>query len=187
MLAFVEPRVRRVVADHLGVSPEELSPEVSLTDDLAVDSLDLIELTLALESSLGIVVPESAVDDIRTYGDLVALAQDLDRRRQHDAVEREPALVWARVSSTKGPTGADIQRAGWLTPYTAETIAEDALRAGRGARLEVTVRSDASDATLDDLREEFGWLGDRGVEVTVRRDLHHGPLAHSGPRPTAAA
>jgi len=38
----VEPRLRRVVADNLGVALEDLTPEVSLTDDLAADSLDLL-------------------------------------------------------------------------------------------------------------------------------------------------
>jgi len=38
----VEPRVQRVVAAHLGVGPEELTPDVSLADDLAADSLDLV-------------------------------------------------------------------------------------------------------------------------------------------------
>ena len=52
MFDFVEPRVRRVVAEQLGVNVEELTPEVSLTDDLAADSLDLLELTLADRKSV---------------------------------------------------------------------------------------------------------------------------------------
>jgi acyl carrier protein len=185
MLELVEPRVRRVVADHLGVSPEELSPDVSLTDELAVDSLDLIELTLALEAELGITIPESAIDDVRTYGDLVGLARNLAHRRSLDDV-RQPALVWARVVSGRSRAG-EIQRAGWLTPYTAETITEDALRAGSGARLEVTVQPNVSDATLAQVQDEFGWLGERGVQVTVRRDHPRGAFAHHGPPPIAAA
>src|SRR5437870_6798472 len=43
MLEFAEPRIRRLVAEYLGVSAEVLTPEVSLTDDLAADSLDLVE------------------------------------------------------------------------------------------------------------------------------------------------
>jgi acyl carrier protein len=164
-----------------------LSPDVSLTDDLAADSLDLIELTLGLEAELGITVPESAIDEIRTYGDLVTLARDLARQRPETRLHPEPALFWVRVSSPRSSTRGDIQRAGWLTPYTAENIAEDALRAGRGAHLEVAVPLTASDTVLAELRDEFGWLGDRGVQVTIRRDQHLGPARHAGPRPTAAA
>src|SRR5207237_1442353 len=71
----LEPRLRRIVADLLGVSPEELTPQVSLTDDLAADSLDLIELALAIETHLGIAIPERAGEKIRTYGDLVQAAR----------------------------------------------------------------------------------------------------------------
>ena len=82
--------------------------------------------------------------------------------------------------------GGEIQRAGWLTPYTAQTIAEDAVRAGRGARLEVAVPSDLGDASLAELQDTFAWLGERGVQVSVRRDHHLGPVAQSV-RPHAAA
>ena len=54
---YQELRVRRVVADALGVGLGELVREVSLRDDLAADSLDLVELALALEAKFGIRVP----------------------------------------------------------------------------------------------------------------------------------
>ena len=93
MFDFVEPRVRRVVAEQLGVNVEELTPEVSLTDDLAADSLDLLELTLALEAEFGIVVSESALERVRTYGDLRATVHALLHRlveahRAGDAARR---------------------------------------------------------------------------------------------------
>jgi len=189
MFDFVEPRVRRVVADQLGVNAEELTANVSLIDDLAADSLDLLELALALEGELGIAIPESTIDALRTYGDLLDAVQSLSRRRREaEALAARPvapALVWARVVSARESCG-DIQRAGWLTPYTAETIAEDALRAGRGAKLEVAVPPTVSDASLAQLQDEFAWLGDRGVQVSIRRDHHLGPLGQRV-RPYAAA
>src|SRR5207244_1040518 len=71
MQAGLEPRVRCLVADALGVGIDELAPEVSLTDELAADSLDLAELAARLEAELGLVVPERVVAHLRTYGDLV--------------------------------------------------------------------------------------------------------------------
>ena len=68
---FVEPHVRRLVAGHLGVGVEELVSGVSLRDDLAADSLDLVELAVALEGEFAIVVPERILDEVRTFGDLV--------------------------------------------------------------------------------------------------------------------
>ena len=80
------------------------------------------------------------------------------------------AFVWTRLVPPEGAAGATVQRAGWLTRYVAEAIAEDALRAGRGVRLEVTVAPDASDAELTGVRERFAWLGGLGVLVRVGRD-----------------
>ena len=71
MCEFVEPHLRRLVADHLGVGREELVSNVSLRDDLAADSIDLVELSMALEGHFAIVVPEFALHDVRTYGELV--------------------------------------------------------------------------------------------------------------------
>lgn len=168
MLAFVEPRVSRVVAETLGVSREDLSPGVSLTDDLAADSLDLLELALALEAELGITMPERTLEEVRTFGDLVHAAVSLTRQqRQLEAMaEEEPRPVWARLVRA----GGTLERAEWLTPYVAETIAEDALRAGHGARLEVFVAASANEASVAQVRDEFRWLVERGVEVTVGRE-----------------
>ncbi len=188
MFDFVEPRVRRLVADHLGVGTEELTRDVSLADELAVDSLDLVELALALETEFGISMSEATLDEVRTYGELADAVCGLARLRREAELRtdsaREP-LIWARVVLPHGH-GSELQRAGWLTPYTAETIAEDALRGGRGTRLEVSVSSTVSDDGLARLVHQFAWLGDRGVQVNVRRDTHlgaHGNRTH----PHAAA
>src|SRR5207249_1486012 len=81
MEEFVEPHVRRVVSDRLGVGVEELVSEVSLRDDLAADSLDLVELVMALEAEFAIVVPDRVLDRVRTYGDLVQTTGHLLRTR----------------------------------------------------------------------------------------------------------
>src|SRR5262249_23837130 len=77
MLEPVEPQIRRVVAERVGVGQEELAPEVSLADDLAVDSLDMTELALALEDEFGSTVPEQMLDEVRTYQHLVDRVLDL--------------------------------------------------------------------------------------------------------------
>jgi len=157
-----------------GVGPEivrilhpESTPEVSLGEDLAADSLDLVELALALEGEFGIAIPERILERVRSYGDLVqatvAVVREVARRAA------TPVLLRARVVPRDGIRGA-LERAGWLTPYTAETIAEDALRAGRGARLEVTVAADTSDGGLARVRAQFAWLGGRGIGVYIDRN-----------------
>jgi acyl carrier protein len=74
----VEPRLRWLVAEQLGVGEEELVADTSLVDDLAADSLDLLELALAIEAEFGFDLSEDALDGVRTYADLAALVADLD-------------------------------------------------------------------------------------------------------------
>jgi acyl carrier protein len=167
MLEPVEPEVRRVVAERLGVGQEELAPEASLADDLAVDSLDMVELGLALEDEFGIGVPEHVLGEVRTYQHLVDRVLDLARAAVDDG--GEPPFVWARVAAP-GRTDGARERAGRLTPYAAQTIGEDALRAGRGAQLEVMVPITTGGAGLARVAEEFSWLRKRGVRVRVTRE-----------------
>ena len=185
MQGYVELRLRRLVADHLGVSPEDLRPEVSLTDDLAVDSLELVELALMLEGELGIDIPERTIDEIRTYGDLVraALALTWGRQALEATVESGPATVQSRVVSGDETRLGTLERGGALTPYLVEEIAEDALAAGHPARLELTVPVDTGEAGMAWLAEQFSKLGARGVEVTVRRTE---PTSPAQPHPHAA-
>jgi acyl carrier protein len=171
MNEFVEPHVRRLVAERLGVGVEELVSDVSLRDDLAADSLDLVELAMALEGEFAIVVPERILDEVRTYSDLVHTTSLLIRARcEAEARGAEPPdRIWVRIVPAGGESSGTLERTGWLTPYTAETIAEDAVAAGRGASLEVKVAASAT-AGLARVQHQFARLGARGVQVTVRHD-----------------
>ena len=167
----LELRLRDVVADQLGVDPEELAPQVSLTDDLAADSLDLIELALAIESQLGFEIPERTLEKIRTYGDLVQVALLIAESEAESSGEAARTPV---VSSKVIRAGADaalplVERSGRLTPYVVQHITEDALWAGRGASLEVTVQASANEASITLVTNQFAWLAERGVKVSVRR------------------
>jgi len=83
--------------------------------------------------------------------------------------EEQPAHVRTRVVPPSGKRGTILHRTAFLTPYTAETIAEDALRAGHGAELDLMVAADATAADVARVREQFAWLGNRGIRVAVRR------------------
>jgi acyl carrier protein len=173
MHAFVEPQVRRLVAETLGIDAEELTLDVSLTDDLAADSLDLAELAVRLETELGIAVPDPLIERIRTYGDLVRTTLSLTATRQPVKLEPEPVELSARLLSPRG----QLLRAEFLTPYVAELIADDALHAGPGARLELTLGPRTDDAQLARVREEFAWLTAHGVDLSIgrstQRDAHY--------------
>jgi acyl carrier protein len=83
LIAFVAPTVHQLLDDRLGVSPELLGPYVALGDDLAVDSLDVLEIVVELESVFGIVVPEREVDRTRTVADLVHVVAKYLWERDH--------------------------------------------------------------------------------------------------------
>src|SRR5256885_2076876 len=169
----LEPQVRSLVAEHLGVGSDELAPEVSLADDLAADSLDLVELALVLEDEFGIAVSETVLEEVRTYGQLVEAVRMLVRRRDDEVASpaaTEPAPVRVRLVPAPGRTAGDLERADWLTPYTAQTIAEDAVRSGPGAQLEVSVPPDLSDADLAAFYDQLASLDGRDISVRVRRD-----------------
>jgi acyl carrier protein len=161
---IAEARVRTLVADILGVDAHELLPSVSLVDDLAADSLDVAELAVHLEAELGIALPDHVMGRVRTYGDLVRAV--LSGRAVAPAVPDTATIrVWTRLVSPRG----ELLRADSLTSYVADAIADDALAAGRGARLEITLATDASDAAVADVRTRFGWLAMHGIGVHVGR------------------
>lgn len=66
--------------------------------------------------------------------------------------------------------GKLAQRGGWLTPYEVETLFADAMWAGRGAQLDVSVPARTSDAGVAWIRGRFDPLRKRGIGVRVHRD-----------------
>ena len=72
----VRSRLRSLVAAHLDVDPRRLVPDARLGQDLCVDSLAAIELTMVIEDEFDISLPEEVVADVRTYGDVLALVAE---------------------------------------------------------------------------------------------------------------
>jgi acyl carrier protein len=64
-------QVKKVVVDQLGVSESEITREASYVDDLGADSLDTVELVMALEESFGTEIPDEEAEKIKTVGDTV--------------------------------------------------------------------------------------------------------------------
>jgi acyl carrier protein len=171
----VEPDVRRLVAEQLGVSPEDLTPAVSLTEDLAADSLDVVELGLALEAEFPIALSHRSLMSVRTYAELVdTVATSLVAQRRtarRAAPPPLPARVRVVPPASAGTRGS-LERWGTLTPYDVEILFADALRAGPGARLEMELQPGTADADLAATRVRLAPLAARGVEVSIRRRAH---------------
>lgn len=65
-------KVREVIVDQLTVEEDDVNEEASFVDDLGADSLDIVELVMALEESFGISIPDEEAENIKTVGDAVA-------------------------------------------------------------------------------------------------------------------
>lgn len=72
----VEERVSQLIVDQLGVSVEEIKPEVSFLDDLGADSLDIVELVMAMEEEFDIEIPDDDAEKIQTIGDAFAYIKE---------------------------------------------------------------------------------------------------------------
>jgi acyl carrier protein len=71
----VEEKVKQIIVDQLGVEPSEVTPTASFVDDLGADSLDRVELIMALEETFGVEIPDAEAEKISTVQDAVDYIQ----------------------------------------------------------------------------------------------------------------
>lgn len=69
-------RVKAIIAEQLGVKPEEVTPEASFVEDLGADSLDTVELVMALEEEFGIEIPDEDAEKMTTVGEAVKYIEE---------------------------------------------------------------------------------------------------------------
>jgi len=67
----VEDKVKSIIVDQLGVKAEEVTIPASFVDDLGADSLDTVELVMALEEEFGIEIPDEDAEKMTTVGEAV--------------------------------------------------------------------------------------------------------------------
>jgi len=72
----VQEKVKSIIAEQLGVKPEEVTPEASFIDDLGADSLDTVELVMALEEEFGIEIPDEDAEKIASVGDAIKYIEE---------------------------------------------------------------------------------------------------------------
>lgn len=68
----LEERVGEIVIEQLGVTAEEIVPKASFIDDLGADSLDIVELVMAMEEAFDVEIPDEDAEKIQTIGSAVA-------------------------------------------------------------------------------------------------------------------
>jgi len=72
----LEERVSEIIVEQLGISKEEIKPEASFIDDLGADSLDIVELVMAMEEEFDIEIPDDDAEKLQTIGDALSYIKE---------------------------------------------------------------------------------------------------------------
>jgi acyl carrier protein len=72
----IADKITEIIVEQLGVKPEEVTPEASFVDDLGADSLDTVELVMALEEEFGTEIPDEDAEKIQTVGDAIRYIEE---------------------------------------------------------------------------------------------------------------
>ena len=71
----IEQRVKDIIVEQLGVNADQVTPDAKFIEDLGADSLDIVELVMALEETFGISIPDEDAENIKSVGDAVSYIQ----------------------------------------------------------------------------------------------------------------
>ena len=69
-------KVQKALAEQFEVSPDTITLDTNLVDDLGADSLDVVDLVMAIEDEFSVEIPEDQVENIKTVGDIVKYIED---------------------------------------------------------------------------------------------------------------
>ncbi len=72
----VETKVKDIIVEQLGVDPDQVTLEASFVDDLGADSLDTVELVMALEEEFGIEIPDEDAEKIATVSSAIGYIEE---------------------------------------------------------------------------------------------------------------
>ena len=71
-----DQRVKDIIVEQLGVKPDQVTPEAKFIEDLGADSLDTVELIMALEEEFGIEVPDEQAEKLLNVGDVIKYIEE---------------------------------------------------------------------------------------------------------------
>ena len=69
-------RIKKIIVEQLGVNEDQVKPEAEFIEDLGADSLDTVELVMALEEEFGTEIPDEEAEKLQSVGDVVKYIED---------------------------------------------------------------------------------------------------------------
>ena len=72
----IEQRVRKIIVDQLGVKEDQVTPEAKFIEDLGADSLDTVELVMALEEEFGQEIPDEEAEKLQSVADVIKYVEE---------------------------------------------------------------------------------------------------------------
>lgn len=69
-MSAINPKVKDIIVEQLGVDPEKVKAEASFIDDLGADSLDIVELVMAMEEEFDLEIPDEDAEKLKTVNDV---------------------------------------------------------------------------------------------------------------------
>lgn len=76
----IEQRVKKIIVEQLGVNVDQVTPEAKFIEDLGADSLDTVELVMALEEEFGHDIPDEQAEKLQTVGDVIKYVEDIQAK-----------------------------------------------------------------------------------------------------------
>ena len=76
-MSTVAEKVKEIVVNQLGVSPDQVVPEAKFIEDLGADSLDQVELVMALEEEFGADIPDEDAEKLASVGDAIKYVENV--------------------------------------------------------------------------------------------------------------
>lgn len=81
-MSDIAQRVKDIVVEQLGVNPDEVTPDASFIDDLGADSLDTVELVMALEEEFDAEIPDEDAENLKTVGEATKYIEERCQKQE---------------------------------------------------------------------------------------------------------
>ena len=76
----IEQKVKNIIVEQLGVNPDQVTPDAKFIEDLGADSLDTVELVMALEEEFGQEIPDEEAEKLQSVGDVIKYIEDTQQK-----------------------------------------------------------------------------------------------------------